>query len=245
MSATDPSSGYRPRRRPRWWLVALIVLGHLLALFGLSSLLAPKFTSQAIERATSFVTVTVTAPPEPSMQPTETPTPEPEGGAGEEGKEATPREVVAPPVPVPRPTPAPRASASGTANSAGAMEEGAGTGTGGEGDGTGAGRGGSGRGGFAVTRPSVRSGSIDSARDFPIPEGGRRIREGTSVVVQFTVGVDGRAFDCRVTTPGPDPATNALVCPLVVERIRFNPARDANGQPVPARYGWRQDFFRR
>ena len=76
MSATDPSSGYRPRRRPRWWLVALIVLGHLLALFGLSSLLAPKFTSQAIERATSFVTVTVTAPPEPSMQPTETPTPQ-------------------------------------------------------------------------------------------------------------------------------------------------------------------------
>ena len=42
-----------------------------------------------------------------------------------------------------------------------------------------------------------------------------------------------------------NPATNALVCPLVVERIRFNPARDSNGNPVPARYAWRQDFFRR
>ena len=43
---------------------------------------------------------------------------------------------------------------------------------------------------------------------------------------------------------GPDPQTNALVCPLVVERIRFNPARNAQGEPVAARYGWRQEFFR-
>ena len=239
------SSGYRPRRRPRWWLIALIVLGHLLALFGLSSLLAPKFTSQAIERATSFVTVTVTASPEPDVEPTETPTPEPEGGAGEQGREATPREVAAPPAPVLSPSPVPRASSSGTANTSGAAEQGAGTGAGGVGDGTGAGRGGSGRGGYAVTRPSVRSGSIDSARDFPIPEGGRRVRDATSVIVEFTVGVDGRASGCSVTRPGPDPQTNALVCPLVIERIRFNPARDANGEPVPARYGWRQEFFRR
>jgi len=240
----DPT-GYRPRRRLRWWLIALIVLGHLLALFGLSSLLAPKFTSQAIERATSFVTVTITAPPDPQIAPTETPTPEPEGGAGEEGRLATPREVVAPVVPLPRPTPAPRASSTGNANTSGAMEDGTGTGAGGEGEGTGAGRGGPGQGGFAVTRPSVRSGSIDAARDFPIPPGGRQVRDGTSVVVAFTVGVDGRASGCSVTRPGPDPATNALVCPLVIERIRFNPARDANGEAVPARYGWRQDFFRR
>ena len=104
---------------------------------------------------------------------------------------------------------------------------------------------GRGRGGGIASGPTVQSGSIDSARDFPIPEGGRRVREGSSVTVVFTVGVDGRASNCSVSRGGPDTATNALVCPLVVERIRFNPARDANGNPVPARYGWRQDFFRR
>ena len=60
----------------------------------------------------------------------------------------------------------------------------------------------------------------------------------------LTVGPDGRASDCSVAEPGPDAQTNALVCRLVVERIRFNPARNAQGEPVAARYGWRQDFFR-
>mgnify|MGYP002628847712 CR=1 FL=1 len=74
--------------------------------------------------------------------------------------------------------------------------------------------------------------------------GGRDVRAGTSVTVLFTVGPDGRAYDCSVAQPGPDAQTNALVCPLVVERIRFNPARNAQGEPVAARYGWRQEFFR-
>ena len=72
-----------------------------------------------------------------------------------------------------------------------------------------------------------------------------RLRSLPSTAVVFTVGVDGRASNCSVRNAGPDPATNALVCPLVIERIRFNPAIDALGNPVPARYGWRQDFFRR
>jgi len=72
-----------------------------------------------------------------------------------------------------------------------------------------------------------------------------RSRSLPSTAVVFTVGVDGRASNCSVRHAGPDPATNALVCPLVIERIRFNPAIDALGNPVPARYGWRQDFFRR
>ena len=71
------------------------------------------------------------------------------------------------------------------------------------------------------------------------------MRFGTSVTVVFTVNTDGTASDCSIPAPGPDPATNALVCPLVIERIRFNPALDAAGNPVAARYGWRQDFARR
>ena len=232
------------RRKPRWGTLVLVGLLHVAVLFGLVRAFAPDFTASVIEEATSLVSVTVYTPPPPETEPSPDRAPD-EGAAAEEGRKATPREVVAPPVPRPRNTPAPRAASTGSANTSGASDRGAGTGAGGEGEGTGAGRGGSGQGGVAPTGPSVRSGRIDSARDFPIPEGGRAVRDGTSVTVVFTVGTDGRAYDCSVARAGPDPATNALVCPLVIERIRFNPARDSSGNPVPARYAWRQDFFRR
>lgn len=230
------------KRKPRWGMLVLIGLAHVLVFFGLVRAFAPDFTASVLEEARSLTTVTVFTPPPPEAEPS--PDPVEEGAAAEEGREATPREVTAPEVPRPRETAAPRVASTGRENAAGASEQGAGTGAGGEGDGTGSGSGGSGQGGGAVTGPTVRSGRIDSARDFPVPEGGRSIRAGTSVTVAFTVGVDGRASNCSVVRPGPDPATNALVCPLVIERIRFNPARDAQGNPVPARYGWRQDFFR-
>ena len=238
----DESSGYSPKRL-NWRLIALVTAGHLLALVGLTYAFAPDFTRMVVDRATSLVTVTVRTYEEPETVPAQ-PAPD-EGAAAAEGPKAVPREVVAPEVPLPRASPAPRASSTGSANQSGAGEVGSGTGAGGEGSGTGSGRSGSGRGGIAVTRPSVRSGSIDAARDFPIPEGGREVRFGTSVTVVFTVNTDGTASDCTISAPGPDPATNALVCPLVIERIRFNPARDSDGNAVSARYGWRQDFIRR
>lgn len=237
MPSDNPAS-----ERTRWRVLAAIIGLHVLALVGLVHAFAPQFSASVVKQAGRLVTVTVRTyedPPKPA------PEPEAAGASGEAGREATPREVTAPPAPLPRPSPAPRASSTGAANTSGARETGSGTGASGSGDGTGSGNGGSGRGGGMAVGPSVLSGRIDAARDFPIPEGGRQMREGTSVTVAFTVGVDGRASDCSVVAAGPDPATNALVCPLVIERIRFNPARDADGNPMPARYGWRQDFFRR
>lgn len=237
--------GYQPRRRPRWWLVLLIAVAHVLAGLVLARLLAPEFTASVIERATSSITVIVTTkdPPENEPEPVMNPEPD-EGAAAEAGRDAEAREQMAPENPLASPTPIPRAASTGDANAAGATDHGEGTGAAGEGIGTGSGRYGQGRGGIAVTRPSVKSGTINAARDFPIPEGGRSVRYGTSVTVVFTVGIDGEASNCSVSRSGPDPATNALVCPLVIDRIRFNPARDALGNAVPARYGWRQDFFR-
>lgn len=245
-------SGYSTRRKPRWGLISAIVAGHVLVLIGLARALAPDFTAEVVEGATSLVTVTVSAPtptPTPPPPPPDA-APEPEGASGPEGERATPREVTAPepPIKLPDRQPAPRASSTGDANRSGASERGDGTGAGGDGDGTGSGNGGDGSGGGGTqiaTGPSVRSGRINTGRDFPVPDGGFQAIRGTSVTVAFTVGVDGRASNCSVTKPGPDPAINARVCPLVIERIRFNPARDTNGNPVAARYGWRQDFFAR
>uniref|UniRef100_UPI001474828E TonB family protein n=1 Tax=Pseudopontixanthobacter vadosimaris TaxID=2726450 RepID=UPI001474828E len=116
------------------------------------------------------------------------------------------------------------------------------------GSGTGSGQGGAGGGGGgtgnAIARPARKiAGDIRSAADFPVPPGGRAIRRGQSVTVAVTVGVDGRARDCRVLKPSPDPQADQTTCRLVVERFRFEPAMNAAGEAVPAVYGWRQDFY--
>ena len=237
-----PASNFSTtRRKPRPAVIVLIALIHLAIFYGLVRALAPG-TVEGVERSViSAFEVTITAPQDPPEED------EPdEGMQGDPGKEAVAAPVTAPSPkqPVRQDRPIPKAASTGAAPTSGARESGDGTGAAGEGPGTGSGNSGQGSGGGVATKPSVRSGSINAARDFPIPEGGRSVRDGTSVTVAFTVGVDGRASNCSVVRPGPDPATNALVCPLVVERIRFNPARDAEGNPVPARYGWRQDFFR-
>ena len=227
------TTGYAPRRRVRWGTLVLVAMLHLAVLAGLVRVFAPDFTARLVEDAGSLVTVTISASPEP----------EPDAGAsGEEGRKATPREVAAPPAPVPRPQPAPRASSTGTANSSGAREQGEGTGAGGAGEGTGSGGAGSGQGSGA--RPlELISGRIDNARDYPTPPGGRQVRRGHDVVIELTVGTDGRVASCRVTDPSPDPEADAITCRLATERFVFRPRLDANGQPVTGIYRWRQRWF--
>ncbi|MEO6153337.1 MAG: energy transducer TonB [Croceibacterium sp.] len=238
--AREPRPLSGGRKRPRWGTLALVVLLHLLALAGLSRVFAPRFTAHAIERATSLVTVTITAPPDPP--PTPVPSPQTsQGAAAPQARKETPRAVVAPPAPLPRPKPAPRASSTGNANQSGAAVDGAGTGAGGAGAGTGSGTGGSGGGG---TGKAVKiAGDIRSASDYPVPPGGRQARFGQSVTIALTVGIDGRASNCRIVRPSSDPVADRTTCRLATERFRFRPASDADGNPVVAIYGWRQEFF--
>lgn len=235
--------GYTPRRRPRWGMLLLVALLHLAAFAGLLRVFAPDLTQSVIEEATSLVTVTVTTPPEPAPEPIPDPQSVDEGAAGEEGKKATPREVVAPAAPIPRPSSAPKVASTGNANQSGARDQGDGTGAGGEGDGTGSGGSGQGQGGLPVTRPEKIAGDINDARDYPVPAGGRDARKGQSVTVYMTVGVDGRASNCRVTQASSDPLADRITCQLAVERFRFKPAQDGAGNPVAAEYGWRQRWF--
>lgn len=244
-SASETRSGFQPRKQPRWGLIALILALHVLVAYGLPRALAPDFTARVIDQATAAITVDIDPPEKPEATPSPTQSPEPdEGAAAEEGREAVAREVVAPENPLPRPSPAPRAASTGTADASGARDAGEGTGAGGEGEGTGSGRSGSGQGGIPVSGPVKIAGDIRSASDYPAPEGGRETRFGQSVTIHMTVGVDGRASNCRVAEPSNDPVADRITCQLAVERFRFEPARDAAGNPVPATYGWRQEFFR-
>lgn len=232
------------RRRPRWWLITLVVLGHLAAFYGLIRVFAPSAVASIERSVLSTFNVTITAPP-PPPPPAAQPVPD-EGAAGEEGRKAVPKPVTAPtPKVTTRTTPVPRASSTGAASTSGASASGDGTGASGSGEGTGSGRGGGGQGGIAVSRPVKIAGDINSAADFPVPPGGRQARFGTSVTVYMTVTAEGRATDCRVVRPSPDREADAIVCRLAEQRFRFRPATDAEGRPVAASYGWRQEWFQR
>lgn len=215
-----------------------VALFHVLVVLGLIRAFAPDFTEKVVETALATFTVTITAP-----SPTPSPEPRPdEGAAAPEGKKAKPKETTAPEAKIPiKPTPAPRASSTGNENRSGANERGEGTGAGGEGMGTGSGHGGSGQGGIAVRKLERIAGDINSAKDYPKKT--RETRIGQSVTILLSVGTDGRVTGCRVTQASPDADADAITCRLATERFRFRPAADAQGNPVPGKYAWRQRWF--
>lgn len=237
------SAGFQhQRRRPSLPLLVVIVVLHIAALYGLSRVLAPDLTASVQKQVVSAFTVTVTTPlpPPPANQP------EPDEGAqGDPGEEA-----VAQPVTQPKPPRTlreepqrPQASSTGTASRSGAAEADEGTGAAGSGLGTGSGNSGRGRGGVAATKPMHISGSIDNARDYPAPPGGRGARQGTEVIVRVTVGTDGRARGCTVYRPSPDAEADRITCQLVESRLGFRPAMDGEGNLVAAPFYWRQRWF--
>ncbi|NKI99030.1 TonB family protein [Novosphingobium sp. SG707] len=176
-------------------------------------------------------------PPEPQAEP-KPQTAAPAAPKGAAGDKAVPRPVAAPkPVVALRPIVAPPVAGSGTAQSSGASS-GAGTGAAQSGDGGGAGGSGTGQGGGG---PAVKIAGTITARDYP--REGREARIGDYVIVAITVGVDGRPIACRIHRPSRDPAADALTCRMVMERFRFNPARDGAGRPVESVFGWKQSWF--
>lgn len=241
-TATSARGYGAQRKRLSWPLVTVIVLLHIAALYGLSRALAPDFTAAVEREVVSAFTVTITAPPDPPP-PENRPEPD-EGAQGAPGNEAVAKPITnqPPKVRVKQDEALPRASSTGTANQSGAAT-GDGTGAAGTGQGTGSGNSGSGRGGIAVSKPVHISGSIDNARDFPVPPGGREARRGTQVIVKVTVGTDGRARNCSVFRASPDPEADRITCQLVESRLGFRPATDANGNPVAAPFYWRQQWF--
>jgi protein TonB len=231
------------RRRLSWPLVAVIALLHLAALYGLARAFAPDITAAVEREVVSAFAIPATPPPPPP--PPENRSEPDEGAQGAPGREAVAKPVTAPP-PKRRlkdDVALPRVSSTGAASRSGAAAAGDGTGAAGRGEGTGSGNSGSGRGGVAVSKPVHISGRIDNARDFPVPPGGREARRGTQVIVRVIVTPEGRARDCSIYRPSPDPEADRITCQLVESRLGFRPAADANGNPVAAPFYWRQQWF--
>ncbi|MDP3907932.1 TonB family protein [Novosphingobium sp.] len=226
-------------RGTRLGVIVLVGLLHVAALLGLIRAFAPDFTAQVTRTVLSTFTVTVVTPP-----PAPAPSKEPEraGAAAEAGKKAVAREVKAekPRVELAR-APAPKAASTGSANTSGAQDAGAGTGAGGQGSGTGSGTGGTGSGGGLTRKVEKTAGEINSARDYPRET--RDLRKDDYVIVAITVSAAGKPTACRIHRPSKDAQANAITCTLALQRFRFKPATDAQGNPVASTYGWRQRWY--
>lgn len=226
-------------RGTRVGVIVLVALLHVAALLGLIRAFAPDFTAQVTRTVLSTFSVTVVTPP-PAPEPSKEP--ERAGAAADAGKKAVAREVKAdkPKVDIAK-SPAPKAASTGSANSSGAKDAGAGTGAGGQGSGTGSGTGGTGTGGGLTRKVEKIAGEINSAKDYPRDT--RDLRKDDYVIIAITVSAEGKPTACRIHRPSKDAQANAITCTLAIQRFRFKPATDAQGNPVASTYGWRQRWY--
>jgi protein TonB len=211
-----------PIRTSRWkpMLAALLVTGILG--FGVITGLNVDMVSRAVEHLQAF-DISLPKPPPP-----EHPRPKPKPKPRAEGAPAAPRAspVVAPKPVVEVPTTQPVAAArqAGTGASSANGQGGAGTGTGAGGTGSGLGSGSGGNTPAQLVRNLSRS-------DYRRLTSGR-LPQGSA---GLAIGVDanGRVNSCRVEHSSGDPVIDAGLCPLVSAELRFEPARNARGQPIP------------
>jgi protein TonB len=75
-----------------------------------------------------------------------------------------------------------------------------------------------------------RRGSFDNDRDYP-PAALRREEQGT-VRASFTIGTDGRVTNCTIVQSSGSTALDSTTCRIIQSRFRYDPARDAFGNPV-------------
>lgn len=86
--------------------------------------------------------------------------------------------------------------------------------------------------GAPVQPARLKSGSI-GLDDYPAKA--LRLEEEGSVSVEFLAAANGRVEDVRVTSSSGSPTLDEATCRLIERRFRYEPARDASGQPVPQR----------
>lgn len=224
--------------------IAAVALMHLIAIWALLRAFDVHVAPDQIRSIVTYdVAATQIAAPDPEPSPTAAPA-EPEGASAAPAPLAQPRPVSAPPAVIPRPKmeSLPPVASEGDASRAGAAREGAGTGGNGGGIGTGSGVSGSGMGGNAIARRAEKIAGEIRARDYPRASVDER--DGASVTVRFTIAVDGRPRDCRIHASSGNTAVDRITCELVMERFRYRPAADAEGNPVEEIVGWRQRWWR-
>ena len=187
-----------------------------------------RMVSQAVERLT---TINIREPPPPPPVRPPKPAPKPQQAkrpAGAPVPKAEPSPVVAPQpkLPLPSPIPAAKIAGAGSASSSGAGTSGNGTGAGGNGNGPGGG----GYSDFSRFTPARLIRNL-SRGDYRLIAGGRM--PAGAAMVSLLVQPSGLPSNCRIVRSSGDRYVDSALCPLIVERLRFRPALDDQGRPVP------------
>jgi protein TonB len=237
------------RNRDRLKSIAAVAAFHALLGYALITGLGFDPAGHVAEQLKMFDVIEKELPPPPPPKPA---TPDKaeakkvakpknaEGAASPANLRDTPTQIVAPkpviPLPVPPVIPVAPVAGQGNAEAAGAADvPGPGTGSGGVGTGLGSGMhgdgtGGGGGGGLA-SKVRFISGRI-GPDDYPP----RVFDAGISgtVHLRFVVGTSGRVTDCAVTRSSGNAELDSTTCRLIKRRLRYRPATNAEGRPIPA-----------
>jgi protein TonB len=174
--------------------------------------------SAAVEQLKVFDVTEPTPPPPPPPQASK-----PKQAEGAPAKKAEPTPVVAPPAPRPSPIPAAKIAGQGSSAASGAAAVGSGAG----GAGTGPGGGGVDYSRFTPARllRNLTSGDYRSIGAGRLPAG--------RAMVSLRIDTSGVPSGCRVVRSSGDSIVDSGLCPLIEARLRFRPALDDQGRPIP------------
>jgi protein TonB len=212
---------------------AKAIAGVLLVHVALGAVILTGLNVGMVRRAVEqqLTTFDITEPPPPPEPPP--PQKKSERAKEEEGaagKKAEPTPVVAPKprivLPVKPPIAAAPVAGAGDAPRSGAAQSGTGTGAGG----TGNGRGGGGTGDFSGFTPARLIRNL-TRRDYRDLTGGRMPYGRAMIALQLDAR--GVPVSCRVARSTGDSDVDDGLCPLITQRLRFSPALDDQGRPIP------------
>ncbi len=225
MSSYQGNAG-RPDRAKA---IAAVVAVHAALAFVILSGLKVQTVGEAVEKLKTF-NLNQQPPPPPVPPPPPKPQPrqaakKPQGAPAPKA-EAAPVVALPPKIPIASPIPAAKVAGTGAASNSGAAAAGTGTGAGGVGNG----QGGGGTADYSRFTPArlVRNLTRNDYRS--IAQG--RLPSGRAMV-SLRVETNGIPDNCRVVRSSGDPAVDNSLCPLIEARLRFRPALDDQGRPIP------------
>lgn len=79
--------------------------------------------------------------------------------------------------------------------------------------------------------------TLFSDEDYPA-DAIRNYEQG-AVAFRLDIGPEGKPTDCLLVRSSGSPSLDSTTCRLLLERVRFRPARDAQGKPTSDRYSGR------
>jgi protein TonB len=84
----------------------------------------------------------------------------------------------------------------------------------------------------SVASPATPKGRGNTIGEDDYPDASRRAEETGVSKIRYTITTDGRAANCTVVGSSGSGRLDDAACSIVQRRFRFNPAKDAAGQPI-------------